>query len=250
MSRASGTVVWAVIPARYHSTRFPGKPLVEIGGKPMIQHIYERASRTASVSRVLVATDDKRIEDAVAAFGGEAVRTGEHPTGTDRIAEAVELAAADERERPDWIMNVQGDEPMIDPADLETLVAGMTGLADGKMGTLVFPLRNDAELHDPNVVKAVLDKSGRALYFSRAPVPYPRNVGVSGWRHMGIYLFRCDFLRTFAEMAPTPLSQREQLEQLRVLEHGHSIYCFQASSLSIGVDVPEDVQRAEALLGN
>ena len=247
MSKAVSGAVWAVIPARYASTRFPGKPLAEIDGKPMIRHVCERAGRAAEVSRVLVATDDERIEAAVAAFGGEAVRTGEHDTGTDRIAEAVTLAAAN-CEPPAWVLNVQGDEPMVDPADLDTLVRGTAGAPDAVMGTLVYPLRDEEELHDPNVVKAVLDDDGRALYFSRAPVPYPRGGGGLGWRHMGVYLFRTDFLHAFAKMPATPLSQREQLEQLRVLEHGHAIHCFQASSLTIGVDVPGDVPRAEALM--
>lgn len=247
MSRAPGASVWAVIPARYESTRFPGKPLAVLCGKPMIQHVYERAGRTPSIARVLVATDDERIEAAVQAFGGEVIRTGEHPTGTDRIAEAVEIACADS-EPPAWVLNVQGDEPMINPDDLQTLTEGMAGEPEGKMGTLVYPLRNEEELQDPNVVKAVLDAQGRALYFSRAPLPYARGCGELGWRHLGVYLFRTDFLHTFAAMPPTPLSVREQLEQLRVLEHGHHIHCFRASTLTIGVDVPEDISRAEELL--
>lgn len=247
MSGAAAGAVWAVIPARYQSTRFPGKPLAEICGKPMIQHVYERAAQTSSVNRVLVATDDERIAEAVSAFGGEALLTGDHPTGTDRIAEAVALASAS-CAPPDWVLDVQGDEPMVNPADLDTLAVGMAKTNGGKMGTLVFPLRDVAELNDPNVVKAVLDDQGRALYFSRAPVPYAREAGELGWRHMGVYLFRTDFLAAFAAMPPTPLSDREQLEQLRVLEHGHAIHCFRASTLSIGVDVPEDIARADELL--
>ena len=247
MSGAVEGAVWAVIPARYQSTRFPGKPLANICCKPMIQHVYERAAKTSSVSRVLVATDDERIAEAVSAFGGEAIRTGDHPTGTDRIAEAVALASAS-CTPPDWVLDVQGDEPMVNPADLDTLVIGMAKTSGGKMGTLVFPLRDEAEFNDPNVVKAVLDDQGRALYFSRAPVPYPREAGELGWRHMGVYLFRTDFLAAVAAMPPTPLSDREQLEQLRVLEHGHAIHCFRASTLTIGVDVPEDIARAEKLL--
>ncbi len=239
--------VWAVIPARYASLRFPGKPLAEFAGKPMIQHVCERAGRVAAVTRVLVATDDARIAEAVAGFGGEAVLTGEHPTGTDRIAEAVRTTAG-EADAPAWVLNVQGDEPLIDPADLETLVRGMQAVPDGRMGTLVYPLADERELHDPHVVKAVLDAQGRALYFSRSPVPHPRGDGALGWRHLGVYLFRTDFLYTFARMEVTPLAGREQLEQLRALEHGHPIHCFQAASLSVGVDVPADVARVEALL--
>lgn len=249
MTGAGGAAVWAVIPARYNSSRFPGKPLAEIAGKPMIQHVCERAARAASISRVLVATDDDRIAEAVAGFGGEAIRTGEHATGTDRIAEAVRFATA-RCAPPAWVLNIQGDEPMIDPADLDALAKGMAGTQGGNMGTLVYPLTTDAELNDPNVVKAVLDEGNRALYFSRAPVPYPRGGGSLGWRHMGVYLFRLDYLNTFAKLPPTPLSERERLEQLRAVEHGHIIHCFQAASLSIGVDVPEDITRAEELLRN
>ncbi len=247
MSGTPAGEVWALIPARFGSTRFPGKALARLCGKPMVQHVYERTARAATVSRVLVATDDGRIAQAVRDFGGEAVNTGEHPTGTDRIAEALRIAT-DQSGPPAWVLNVQGDEPMIDPADLDTLVEGMANLPGGEMGTLVYPLKSEEELHDPNVVKAVLDGQGRALYFSRAPVPYPRNGGPLGWRHMGVYVFRTDFLLTFADMAPTPLAEREQLEQLRVLEHGHAIHCFEARSPSIGVDVPADLARAEALL--
>ncbi len=258
--------VWAVIPARHESARFPGKPLTPIAGKPMIQHVYERSRSTPSVARVLVATDSGRIAEAVAAFGGEAVLTGAHPTGTDRIAEAVRRVVdgavdgtAEGGRAPKWVLNVQGDEPLIDPGDLETLVRGMraaaagpdsgaAGRTGGLMGTLVYPLESEAEHNDPNVVKAVLGGRGQALYFTRAPVPYPRGEGGLGWRHMGVYLFRTEFLYTFAELAMTPLARREQLEQLRALEHGYAIHCFEAANLGVGVDVPADVAKVEALL--
>lgn len=243
---SGGAVVWAVIPARYASTRFPGKPLAPLAGRPMIQHVVERAARTPSVSRVLVATDDARIAEAVQAFGGEAAMTGEAATGTDRIAQAVAAEAA-RGSAPDWVLNVQGDEPLIDPADLERLVAGLLGVPGAEMGTLVHPLQDEVELQDPHVVKAVLDRQGRALYFSRAPIPYARSAaGALGWRHLGVYLYRADFLERFRSLAPTPLSEREQLEQLRALENGHAIHCFEARSLGFGVDVPADLARAEA----
>ncbi len=246
---AATGAVWAVIPARYASTRFPGKPLQPLAGKPMIQHTYERTARTPSVSRVLVATDDERIRAAVRGFGGEVQMTGEHPTGTDRIAEAVRLAEAEPgAEPPAWVLNVQGDEPLIDPDDLEALIGGLLAVPDAVLGTLVHALHDEAEHQDPNVVKAVLDSAGRALYFSRAPVPYPRGEGTLGWRHLGVYLYRRDFLSTYHTLASTPLSEREQLEQLRVLEHGYPIHCFQARTLGFGVDVPEDLRRAERLL--
>ncbi|HKI97539.1 MAG TPA: 3-deoxy-manno-octulosonate cytidylyltransferase [bacterium] len=241
-----GQAVWAVIPARYASTRFPGKPLASLAGRPMIQHTYERTLRTPSVARVLVATDDERIAGAVRGFGGEVVLTGDAATGTDRIAEAIAIESA-RGEAPSWVLNVQGDEPLIDPGDLERLVSGLLAVPDAVMGTLVHPLQDEDELRDPHVVKAVLDGTGRALYFSRAPIPYPRSpAGDLGWRHLGVYLYRADFLHTFHRLPSTPLSEREQLEQLRALEHGYAIHCFQAQALGFGVDVPADLVRAEA----
>lgn len=243
--------VLAVIPSRYGSTRFPGKPLALLAGKPMVQHVVERTCLARQVSRVVVATDDPRIQQAVEGFGGKVVMTGDHPTGTDRIAEAARLAAQDGP--VDWVLNVQGDEPLLDPQDLDRLVAGMMARPDGMMATLVYPLTDEAEAQDPNVVKAVLDNQGRALYFSRSPIPFPRGANILsaapwGWRHMGIYLFRADFLQQFARMTPTPLAEREQLEQLRALENGFSIHCFQANTFGVGVDVPGDIQKAEKLL--
>jgi 3-deoxy-manno-octulosonate cytidylyltransferase (CMP-KDO synthetase) len=246
-------VVWAVIPARYASTRFPGKALATLAGKPMIQHVVERTRRVKRLARVIVATDDARIRDAVTGFGGEAVMTGDHATGTDRIHEAVRREAR-RGGAPDYVLNVQGDEPMIDPADLERLVKGMLAAPEAVLGTLVHPLDTEAEAHDPNIVKAVLDRRGRALLFTRAPVPYPRaqpmprDPAPLGWRHMGIYLFRWEFLRVFARLPMTPLSQREQLEQLRALEHGYPILCFEARSRGLGVDTPEQLAQVEELL--
>ncbi|HEX9842193.1 MAG TPA: 3-deoxy-manno-octulosonate cytidylyltransferase [bacterium] len=240
--------VWAVLPARYGSTRFPGKPLALLAGRPMIQHTYERTLRTPGVTRVLVATDDARVRDAVAGFGGEAVMTGEAATGTDRIAEAVAGESA-QGPAPGWVLNVQGDEPLIDPGDLQTLIDGLLAVPGAVMGTLVHPLADEGELRDPHVVKAVLDGTGKALYFSRAPIPYPRAPGADwGWRHLGVYLYRTDFLHTYHRLPPTPLSERELLEQLRVLEHGYPIHCFQARAIGFGIDVPADLARAEALL--
>ncbi|MBI4081785.1 MAG: 3-deoxy-manno-octulosonate cytidylyltransferase [Candidatus Lambdaproteobacteria bacterium] len=245
--QSSAASVLAIIPARYASTRFPGKPLALLAGKPMIQHVVERTRRAPSVTRVVVATDDDRVRWAVEAFGGEVVMTGDHPTGTDRIAAALRADARAHGE-PGWVLNVQGDEPLIDPQDLERLIGGMRDVSDAVLGTLVYPLRTEEELHDPHVVKAVLDQRRRALYFSRAPIPYPREPGPAGWRHLGVYLFRTAFLLTFAGLAPTPASQREQLEQLRALEHGYPIHCFEARTLTQGVDVPADLARAARLL--
>lgn len=242
-----GNRVWAVIPARYASTRFPGKPLKMLAGKPMIQHVYERARDTPSVSRVLVATDDKRIQITVMAFGGEVVMTGDHPSGTDRIAEAVQLESS-RGKAPQWVLNVQGDEPTVDPEDLERLIQGMQRRKDGVMGTLMYPLQSRAELEDANIVKVVCDWEGRALYFSRSPIPYPRDEGDLGMRHLGIYLYQADFLQAFHQFKTTPLSMQESLEQLRAMEHGFPIHCFLAHSLGIGVDIPSDLAKAEAML--
>ena len=247
-NQQTGGEVWAVIPSRYGATRLPGKPLALINGKPMIEHVYERVRAAGKIDRVVVATEDDRIVGAVAKFGGESVLTREdHATGTDRIAEAVEKLTAIHG-APAWVMNVQGDEPVVNPKDLDSLVDRLTTTKDAVMGTLVYPLESQEELNDPNVVKAVLTRDHRALYFSRASIPYPRGDGDLGWRHMGVYLFRADFLYTFAGLELTPLAIRESLEQLRALENGYSIHCFPATSLSIGVDVPEDIAKAEALL--
>ena len=239
--------VLAVIPARWGSTRFPGKPLAIIAGRPMIQHVVERVRRTPSLADVLVATDDRRILEAVQGFGGRAMLTGEHPTGTDRIAEVARREAEAGREWA-WVLNVQGDEPLIDPADLETLITGMRGQPNGVLGTLIVPFDSDEEFNSPNEAKVALDAQGRALYFSRAPIPYLRRPGAPRWRHVGVYLYRAGFLETFAALPRTPLSESEQLEQLRALEHGYPIHCFQARSRSVSVDAPEDIARAEAAL--
>lgn len=238
--------VWAVIPARYQSARFPGKPLVQLAGKPMIQHVYERTAATPSVDRVLVATDDARIREAVEKFGGEAVMTGDLPTGTDRVAAAIAQLSG-RGATPGWVLNVQGDEPLIDPEDLERLVSGLRETADGVMGTLVFAIKPD-DRGDENQGKVVLDLNGRALYFSRAAIPFLRNPGYRGWRTMGIYLFRADFLQTFAGLPQTPLAEAEQLEQIRALEHGYPIHCFEAHSDSVDVDLPEDLAQVEAMM--
>ena len=221
--RGGNDRVLAIIPARYASSRFPGKPLVPIAGKPMIQHVVERTARTPSVDKVIVATDDRRIAEAAEAE----VRTN-GPAA--------------------WVLNVQGDEPLIDPQDLERLIEGLRNTPNAVMGTLVHPLRTEQELHDIHIVKATLDLQRRALYFSRAPIPFPREPGRLGWRHLGVYLYRIDFLHDFHRLPATELSEREQLEQLRALEHGYAIHCFEAALLSIGVDVPDDIAKVEAAL--
>lgn len=239
---ASRTV--AVIPARHASTRFPGKPLTLIAGRPMVEHVWRRCQEARAFDEVWVATDDARIRDAVESFGGRAVMTSPAcPTGTDRIAEVA-------RARPDvdvWV-NVQGDEPLVDPAALKVL-ADLFQDDVVRMGTLVRPLEPD-ELENPNVVKAVLALDGDALYFSRAPVPHVRDPGapMHRWAHLGLYGYRRDTLLQLATLSPTPLEEAEKLEQLRALEHGLRIRCARVSWRTVAVDVPEDVARVEALM--
>jgi 3-deoxy-manno-octulosonate cytidylyltransferase (CMP-KDO synthetase) len=245
--------VTAVIPARYASTRFPGKPLADLGGKPMIQWVCEGAQRCPLIDRVLVATDDRRIADAVTAFGGTVVMTrADHPTGTDRLAEVADSLASE------LIVNVQGDEPLIDPAMIETAVKPLLDNPAIPMGTLKTALTSLEEFHNPNVVKVVTDRQGLALYFSRAPIPHPRdfvNELDSRWRelatakHIGLYVYRRDFLLRFPTLAPTPLEEQEKLEQLRALEHGYRIHVASTPLGMQGVDTPQDLERVRQLLG-
>jgi 3-deoxy-manno-octulosonate cytidylyltransferase (CMP-KDO synthetase) len=227
----------AVIPARWASSRFPGKPLAMLRGKPMIQHVFERVRRTRGLSRTLVATDDARIAEAVKAFGGEVVMTGECRTGTDRVCEAVRSIAAE------VVLDVQGDEPLIEPACLEALLAAF-GEPAVQMATLARALLPE-EATNPNVVKVVCDRDGDALYFSRAAIPFARNPPARALGHVGVYAFRKGFLEKLSALASTPLERAEGLEQLRVLENGLPIRVVQTSWRSVGVDTPEDLARAE-----
>jgi 3-deoxy-manno-octulosonate cytidylyltransferase (CMP-KDO synthetase) len=229
----------AVIPARWASVRFPGKALAEVDGKPLIRHVWERAGRLATVQRVVVATDDERIAAAVRAFGGAvAMTSATHPSGTDRVAEVMRT------ERADLVVNLQGDEPVFDVAAVDELVRLMAGDATIQMGTLAHPIRDADEREDLNVVKVVVDQSGYALYFSRAPIPFRRQAGFAvTLRHAGIYVFRAAFLQRFASLAPTPLERTETLEQLRALEHGVRIRVVVAAHGSLGVDTPADLKR-------
>lgn len=235
----------AVIPARYGSTRFPGKPLVPIAGKPMIRHVYERAAAATRIGAVLVATDDRRIAAAVAAFGGDAVLTAStHPTGTDRIAEAVANTDAD------LVVNVQCDEPLIPSRVLDRLVAAMQD-SEADMGTVAVPLGlSSVDVEDPNRVKVVVDRAGYALYFSRAPIPWLRPGGepVAPLLHWGLYAYRRAFLERFVRWPRGELENCEMLEQLRALENGARILVVQADEPTIGVDVPADVARVESLI--
>ena len=244
MSRNGNVAV--AIPARYGSTRFPGKPLAEIAGKPMIQWVCERAREARRIDHVVVATDHEEIRAAVEAFGGRAVMTSpDHLSGTDRIAEAVKGLEAD------LVVNLQGDEPLLPGSLIDRLVEAIEQ-AGTEMATVAVPLDRDApEADDPNVVKVVTDTRGRALYFSRAPIPFARAGGapVPMLWHWGIYAYRRAFLETFVRWPPGRLETCEKLEQLRALEHGAEIAVITAETPdSGGVDVPADVQRVEALL--
>lgn len=244
MSRVIG-----VIPARWASTRLPGKPLAMIAGKPMIQRVAEQVVKAKSLSAVLVATDDQRIVDAVASFkipGVKAVMTSaNHPTGTDRIAEAVA------NEKCDALINIQGDEPLIDPALIDRLAEVMAS-GDWDMATAAAPIKNETDLKNPAVVKAVFARDGQALYFSRSVIPHVRDAGTDAtgahWRHIGIYAYRRDYLLKLVAEPPCRLENLEKLEQLRALYIGCRMNVLQVEDVGIGVDTPEDILKVEAIL--
>lgn len=238
----------AVIPARYDSTRLPAKALVSLGGKPMIQRVWERVRQASSVSNVVVATDDERIRSVVEGFGGTAVMTRkDHRSGTERVAE---VAIA--HEEADILVNVQGDEPLIEPAAINTAVEAIREDATVNIATLVVPISNPADIMDPNVVKAVLDFDGNALYFSRAPIPWVRDRGgpvhARHLKHLGLYVFRRSALLDFPTFPQGDLERIEQLEQLRWMENGYRIRVAETEYDSVSVDVAEDVARIEKLL--
>ena len=252
--------VLAVIPARYGSTRFPGKPLAMLGGKPMIQHVYERVARAKGVREVVVATDDQRIADAVKGFKGVAVMTSpEARSGTERAAEVARKYC------DQVVINIQGDEPLIEPDMIEQLAEYLSRHGAAPMASLMTKLRPEDRLN-PNVVKVVVDLDGFALYFSRASIPFERAnrpITASGgtppkavagqpancfWKHLGIYGYQRHFLLQFPALEPTTLEELEQLEQLRALEHGHRIKLLETVHDTIGVDTPDDLARAETRL--
>jgi 3-deoxy-manno-octulosonate cytidylyltransferase (CMP-KDO synthetase) len=234
-----------IIPARYASSRFPGKPLAPIAGVPMLQRVFEGAQGAKRLRDLLVATDDERIAEACRRFGARAVLTSpEHPTGTDRLAEAA-------RELGDEIVvNVQGDEPLIEGFVIDAAVAALEEAPEAPLATVAHRAGAEA-LADPNRVKLVMDRRGFALYFSRAAIPHRRagNADAPIWQHVGLYAYRREFLQRFVTLAPTPLERSEALEQLRALEHGHPIRVARIEGWeSHPVDVPEDIARVEALL--
>lgn len=249
MAAPSSTKVLAVIPARQASVRFPGKPLASIAGRPMIQHVVERVRQAASVDRIVVATDDEAIKKAVEGFGGEAVLTRrDHRTGTDRVAEVAAHLTAE------LYVNVQGDEPLVDPGTIDALVSAMREDPDAQIATPCSAIAHSNDVMDPNVVKVVRDFDGNALYFSRAPIPWVRDTSgaaaSSHWKHLGLYAFRRDALLEFPTLPPGDLERIEQLEQLRWLENGFHIALVETEYDAVSVDVPADVERIEKLLAS
>jgi len=240
--------VLAVIPARYGSTRFPGKPLALIAGKPMVQWVYEKVAASASITELTVATDDRRIIDAVAAFGGDALMTSvDNRSGTDRAAEAAER----KRLAPDDIVvNVQGDQPLLDPRCIDGLIAPFCAVPGLEMSTLAFRIVNGREIDDPKDVKVTFDHRGYALYFSRSAIPFGRDPDTvfDTYKHLGFYAYRKSFLDIFTGLPAGTLEEIEKLEQLRAIEHGHRILVVVTDYDSPEVDLPIDIERIEAVL--
>jgi 3-deoxy-manno-octulosonate cytidylyltransferase (CMP-KDO synthetase) len=224
----------AIIPARFQSTRLPGKPIIEIQGKSLIEHVYRRVQMARSVDRIVVATDDRRIAQVVEGFGGTVMMTRpDHLSGTDRLAEAAGQLAEDT-----LIVNVQGDEPMIEPLAIDRLIEAAQ-MNDAEIVTLMTPIRRPSDIQDANRVKVVTDRKGFALYFSRSPIPSDGTC----FLHLGLYVYRAGFLRTFSRLERTPLELAERLEQLRALEHGYRIRVVEVESESWGIDTPADLER-------
>jgi 3-deoxy-manno-octulosonate cytidylyltransferase (CMP-KDO synthetase) len=244
----SSAKIVVVIPARYGSTRLPGKPLVSLAGKPMIQRVYERARKAERADRVIVATDDERILKAVETFGGEARMTRpDHRTGTERVAEVAAHVEGD------VFVNVQGDEPLLDPVAIDIAVNALLEEPAASIATVGTPIKTPADIMDPNVAKTVLDFDGNALYFSRAPIPWVRDtagkVQVRHLKHLGLYVFQRDVLLEFPTLPQGDLERIEQLEQLRWLENGWKIRVAEVEHDAVSVDVPGDVERVEKLIG-
>ncbi|MGH9756720.1 MAG: 3-deoxy-manno-octulosonate cytidylyltransferase [Candidatus Acidiferrales bacterium] len=247
MPNPSASNVLAVIPARFASTRFPGKPLALIAGRPMIQHVVERVRDAGRVSGIVVATEDDRIMKAAAEFGAQAIMTrSDHRTGTDRVAEVAAHMPAD------IYVNVQGDEPLIDPAAIDAVIEAMAEDDEIQIATPCSAILQQSDIMDPNVVKVVTDFDGNGLYFSRAPIPWVRDTGAKvaarHWKHIGLYAFRRAALLEFPTLPPGELERLEQLEQLRWLENSFRIRVVETQYDAVSVDVPEDVARVEKIL--
>ncbi len=233
--------VIGVIPARYGSTRFPGKPLAVIAGRTLIERVYRQAL-LADLREVIVATDDRRILDAVQSFGGNVVMTGDHQSGTDRVGEAVRDV------RCNFVINIQGDEPLMDPRVINSVAFALSNNRWADASTAVTRISRADDIDNPNIVKAVFTRDGRALYFSRSRIPYDQDQGAVYYKHIGIYGYRRKFLKKFISLSKSSLESAESLEQLRILEHGYSMHVSVVRYDSISVDVPEDVQRIEEIL--
>lgn len=245
-SSPSGLHLVGILPARWGSSRFPGKPLHILAGKTLIQHVWERCLGCSKLDDLLVATDDDRIRDAVLSFGGKVAMTSpDHPTGTDRLAEAVKAIP-----QATHVINIQGDEPLIDPALIDDLAAAMIADPELPMATAANVIDDEAAIADPNVVKVVLTADHHALYFSRSPIPYRRTTpaGLLVYRHKGLYGYRRDFLERFVTWPPSLLEQAESLEQLRALENGARIKVLITTDDSIGLDTPEQISQIEQRL--
>ncbi len=235
-------MIVGLIPSRYGSLRFPGKPLAPLAGKPMILHVVDAARAARRLGRVLVATDDERIAETVRAAGAEAVLTSrDASSGTDRLAEAARSIPAD------LYVNIQGDEPMMSPENIDRAVDTLLASGERQIATVAIPIPPE-QAHDPNVVKVAVARDGRALYFSRAAIPYFRSGEPQYCKHLGLYVYRPKTLEELAALPPSPLEQAESLEQLRWLEAGFGIWVGRAKNDTIGVDTPEDLSRVEHLL--
>jgi 3-deoxy-manno-octulosonate cytidylyltransferase (CMP-KDO synthetase) len=242
--------ILGIIPARYASTRFPAKPLVDIAGKSMIQRVYEQVKKTAGIADVIVATDNDLIFDHVKKFGGEVCITKEsHVSGTDRCYEALSLQPG----KYDYVINIQGDEPFIQPSQIELLASKLNGQTE--IATLIKAIDNPTQLFNPNLVKVVVSKSGEALYFSRSTIPHIRNTPEEEWlskhtfyKHIGMYAYRADILEQLTQIQVSSLERAESLEQLRWLENGFKIMVAETKEETVGIDTPEDLKHALNLI--
>ena len=234
----------AIIPARYQSTRLPGKPVIEVRGKTLIEHVYRRVEQAGLIERILVATDDERIAQAVQRFGGNVIMTRvDHQSGTDRLAEVAATLPPDA-----LVVNVQGDEPLIEPDVIDRAVSAAR-LKDAEIVTLMTRLHDRAAIEDSNRVKVVVDRNGLALYFSRSPIPSGGPSSGTTFLHLGLYVYRAGFLKRFTQLERTPLEIAERLEQLRALEHGFRIRVVEVESASWGIDTPDDLEKFKSFLG-
>lgn len=238
--------ILGVIPSRYASSRLPGKPLLEISGKTMVEHVYRRAMASGIFFRVVVATDDRRVYEAVEKFGGDVIMTSpDHPDGSSRVAEVARGIDTD------YVINIQGDEPMIDPRMLKELAEGLIADPDADSATACVPIKNEEDFLNPNIVKVVRALNGRALYFSRSPIPFRRNdTECPVWEHLGIYAFTKKFLLKMVELPKTPLMTTESLEQLRILEHGYTMTVIPTKYPSAGpnVNTEEDLEKVREIM--